>query len=288
MPSGSFLSLPGLCASCSDQRGTANNLYMYDPYDEMSDQQFYCKECWQKSGIPVPGKALLQWFSQRQWSQIYMHARRRSVAGSSRLSNVYITDFAFPSKASLVFQAKDALSSALQSHGANVHDGVDATASRESILSQLGLGQDEHISLVVWGSPHPHSFTEILPQDAITERSNAGYKSAAFDMLKSKWPSSCCVVVAPNYYGLPGAIPLKVPPQHEVQYWPMASSSSSYQRLCDENHIIALTNMPGLTSMVLRTLVQSIVKIGGKVIFFGEYICTLSFTCCIPNQHIGA
>ena len=94
MPSGSFLVLPGLCASCCDPRGTANHSYAYDPYDKVSDQQFYCNECWQKSGIPVPGKALFQWFSQRQLTHIY--TRCRSVADSSTLSNVYITDFAFP------------------------------------------------------------------------------------------------------------------------------------------------------------------------------------------------
>ena len=279
LPTTQCIQLPAICSQCN-MKGP---LFMWDPYDKWSDLHFYCKNCWALRGCDLPGKSLMTWLGKLELQHVASKFANHNT--HSPLSNVYVTDFGFPKSGMLVHQTFQALSSCLETYGAHVVNNIDATCKRSTILEQLGLAIDDKIAMVVWGSPHPNSFTDLLAgSDLNYANGNNAYKQAAFDMLVSKWPECKCYMPAPKYYNLPGAVPLVVSSACGLQYFPMASSESSYQRLCKEEDAMVVCNSPEWSKVDLRSEVQQVLENNdGKIIFFGEYICTLSFFCCVPR-----
>lgn len=277
-----------VCHQCKETR---QDLLAYDPHDAMSDLKYYCTQCWKASCGAVPGKTLMGMPDVDDfagWLEPWWN-----TGDEKPLAKVFVTDFGFPTPRMLVHQTFSGLSSVLVSHGATVVNNVDAASSRTTILTALGLPMDTQVGLVVWGSPHPNTFCDIIPQDTLQAHAsgNRAYKEEAVSMLANTWPEADVYMPAPKYYGFANAKKLRVPSWHGLQYYPMASSQSSYQRLCDEEHTVVLAHEkyenPEELEVNLAKKVKAALGRDEHVLFFGEYICTLSFSCCMPAAVAG-
>jgi len=270
---------PAACALCD---GADEALYMWDPYDACSDLAFYCQGCWLRSCGLVPGKALF-------WPCRAAREEPERVASSphahSAYKNVLGTDFGFPTPGMLVHSNFLENTKAMQRLGVRLQNRIDATAPRAEILCALELSVEQRVGLVCWGSPHPNSFTELLPRQDLRTSSNSEYKASMFEFMKRQFPEANVFMPCPRYYNLPGARFMKLDAVGDVRYEPMASCTNSFQRLASEAMVLA--DGPDVDAKAetvdLRMAVQDCLRRHEVVIFFGEYICSLSYCAVMPR-----
>ena len=94
----------------------------------------------------------------------------------------------------------------------------------------------------------------------------------------------------PSYYELPGAVHIRSDTIDGVTYVPMASQTDCLQKLCNPSDVMATYHgwfaeqfiVDGILNM--RDLVQCAITRGYHVTFMGEYICDLSYVCCMPSD----
>lgn len=273
VPHGSVVLPPTGCESCA---ATGQTVYMLDPYNESSTITWHCVDCWKSFG-GVPDKALM-------WPWAAGPTFPLEHTPSTMLSTVFVTDFGFPQPhMAPVFHVFEHRKIALQHQGAHVINHVDATDA-EAIRRDIGEPW-----LVIWGSPHPNTFNELFAKHLL-DGLGGTYKAAAMDYMKASYPGSNVVMPHPSCYELPGATRMAVPTVRGVRYTPMASSKDALQRLCPPSKVMVVASGPDVDGCLdesgvfdLRGLVQRGIAKGKLIIFFGEYICELSYTCCLDN-----
>ena len=264
---------PSTCYSCRSEPSATDPLFMLNPWYPNSLLTWHCERCWKYHCGSVPG-AVTQWPADRCTS----NARPIGLD----LSTVYVTDFGFPQPGMWpVYQVFKQRTGLLEAAGVHIINNVDATNAKANV-DKFG-----EIWLCVWGSPHPNSFTEILPSTdvAAPNFTNGEYKSFIFRWMIQAYPQSNIVMPHPSYYELDGAVPMEVHKIRNVTYAPMASCTNLYLRLCGPAETKALCHGSDVVytstgTVDLRATVQRGLAKRKTIVFFGEYTSELSFTCC--------
>ena len=271
-------SSPTSCRSCSTSYGV---LWMMNPGNALSTGTFHCTECWRLHG-GVPAKAVgFPW------------PAGAAVSGPPRsvLSNVKVTDFGWPEEKMVqphtVCMQRQAI---LKHYGATCHNFVDAT-NGTAVLEQLGI---DGIDVAVWGSPHWRTFNTLFPDlDPTRFETNGDYKAIIVPELMKQYPGAAIVVPHPAYYMLEGAVPVTLPCVDGVQYTPMVSMDDCLMRLCKPNQVMATYHGDFVDASIingtlwLRNLIKRAIMERKRVVFFGEYICDLSYVCCMESDDIN-
>ena len=247
-------SSPTCCRSCSTSNGV---LWMMNPSNPLSTCTFHCTECWNEYG-GVPPKAVgFPWPA-----GVAVSGPERSV-----LSNVSVTDFGRTEPG--IFQYHTACMqklAVLEHNGATCHNFVDATNGK-AVLDQLGI---DRVDVAAWGSGSMMLCVELMKQ----------------------YPGAAIIMPHPAYYMIEGAVPVILPCVDGVQYTPMVSMDDCLMRLCKPNQVMATYNGDFVDGSIingtlwLRNLIKRAIMEGKCVVFFGEYICDLSYVCCMDSDDI--
>jgi len=198
-----------------------------------------------------------------------------------------VTDFAFPQQAGPITGLSVELQKRLQQATIEVVNGIDATCSGDCLVEKLSSGIQP--AVVVWGSPQPNVLSVRKPEVTLdaANTSNADYKQLIFQMLSNHFPDSEVFIPLPNYYNIEeNNYEMDLAPIRGI-YAPMASTDIQRMQLCHPHQVRVLSSMKpvnGRTNVLeLRKCLQEACKRrpDRPICFFGEFTCTLSYTCLI-------
>ena len=111
-------------------------------------------------------------------------------------------------------------------------------------------------------------------------------------VLRDEYPGANIVMPHPSYYNIADTVKLSLPVVNGISYSPMSCCTDVLQRLCPAGDVKAIWHGEDVARHVsndvldLKTLCEEGLQSGKKIVFFGEYICDLSYVCLVRGDSV--
>ena len=143
--------------------------------------------------------------------------------------------------------------------------------------------------------PYPPPGVKLIPltdADLVSDALPTPNGRNDVGVLRDEYPGANIVMPHPSYYNIADTVKLNLPVVNGISYMPMASCTDALQRLCPAGDVKAMCHGEDVARHVsnnvldLKALCEEGVRCGKKIVFFGEYICDLSYVCLIQGDSV--